>query len=291
MNSVKQLLAPLQSYWQQASAIEQSFFAILATVIGFYIIRYVVIRRLERLTQNTDNDFDDRLVHFLKQFLWLAAVIFGLVWVLKINNIQVGPVLAGAGIFGIAIGLAAKETLADILSGIFLIADRPVRIGDRIVIDKIGRHWGGWGDVVDIGLRRTMIRNTDGVIVNYPNSVLAASTIKNFSFDPQPVRARVRFQTDYSADIDLVKQTTIDAINRVDGVIKDTVTVVIRAMWDDDQGALNAGILFEARYKLEDVKRRTPLRSEVLENILREFRNKRIPMATAPVRVVDSQSG
>lgn len=286
MEAVAKLLFPVQQYFHSASAIEQSFFALLTTIVSFYLVRYVVIRRLERITINTDNDFDDRLVHFLKQFLWIAAVVAGLIWVLRINNIEIGPVLAGAGIFGIAVGLAAKETLADILSGIFLIADRPIRIGDRIVIDKIGKHWGGWGDVVDIGLRRTMIRNTDGVIVNYPNSVLANSTIKNFSFDPQPVRARVRFQTDYAVDIDLVKQTTIAAINRVDGIINDTVTVVIRAMWDDDQGSLNAGVLFEARYKLEDVKTRTPLRSQVLENILKDFQSAGILMAATPIKIV-----
>jgi small-conductance mechanosensitive channel len=283
MNSITQAIT---QYWNAASAFEQSGLAALATIVCFYLVRYVIILRLEKLTRNTDNDFDDRLVHFLKQFLWLAALVIGLIWILKINNIKVGPVLAGAGIFGIAIGLAAQETLSDIISGIFLIADRPIRIGDRIVIEKIGKHWGGWGDVVDIGLRRTMIRNTDGVIVNYPNSALVKSTIKNFSFDPQPVRARVRFQTDYSADIDLVKQTTIDAINRIDGIIENTVTVVIRSMWDDEQGHLLSGILFEARYKLLDVKTRTPLRSQVLESILKNFKKADIPMAAMPVKVV-----
>lgn len=283
MNNITQAIT---EYWNAAPAFEQSGLAVLATIICFYLVRYVILLRLEKLTRNTDNDFDDRLVHFLKQFLWLAALVIGLIWVLKINNIKVGPVLAGAGIFGIAIGLAAQETLSDIISGIFLIADRPIRIGDRIVIDKIGKHWGGWGDVVDIGLRRTMIRNTDGVIVNYPNSALVKSTIKNFSFDPQPVRARVRFQTDYSADIDLVKQTTIDAINRIDGIIENTVTVVIRSMWDDEQGHLLSGILFEARYKLLDVKTRTPLRSQVLESIIKNFQTANIPMAATPVKVV-----
>jgi small-conductance mechanosensitive channel len=283
MNNITQAIS---QYWNAASAFEQSGLAVLATIVCFYLVRYVIILRLEKLTRNTDNDFDDRLVHFLKQFLWLAALVIGLIWILKINNIKVGPVLAGAGIFGIAIGLAAQETLSDIISGIFLIADRPIRIGDRIVIEKIGKHWGGWGDVVDIGLRRTMIRNTDGVIVNYPNSALVKSTIKNFSFDPQPVRARVRFQTDYSADIDLVKQTTIDAINRIDGIIENTVTVVIRSMWDDEQGHLLSGILFEARYKLLDVKTRTPLRSQVLESILKNFQKADIPMAATPVKVV-----
>lgn len=279
-------LNAISLYWNSASVFEQSGLAVLLTVVSFYLVRYVIILRLEKLTQSTDNDFDDRLVHFLKQFLWLAAFVVGLIWVLKINDIKVGPVLAGAGIFGIAIGLAAQETLSDIISGIFLIADRPIRIGDRIMIDKIGKHWGGWGDVIDIGLRRTMIRNTDGVIVNYPNSALVKSTIKNFSFDPKPVRARVRFQTDYSADIDLVKQTTMDAINRIDGIIENTVTVVIRSMWDDEQGHLLSGILFEARYHLLDVKTRTPLRSDVLEAILKDFQKANIPMAATPVKVV-----
>jgi small-conductance mechanosensitive channel len=204
--------------------------------------------------------------------------------VLTINGIEVGPVLAGAGIFGIAIALAAKETLADILSGIFLIADRPIRIGDRIMIEKIGRHWGGWGDVIDIGLRRTTIRNTDGVIVNYPNSVLSKNTIKNFSFDPHPVRARVRFQTDYSADTDLVKQVTCDTIEQIDGIISGTVTVVIRSIWDDEQGHMLSGVLYEARYKLEDVKQRTPLRSIALESLIKAFKANNIPMSSLPVK-------
>jgi len=286
METIKLLNQNLSHYWLGLPSLLQSIVAIFVVVILFYMIRFVLLRRLEMLAAKTDNDFDDRLIHFLKQFLWLAALFAGLVWVLKINGIQVGPVLAGAGIFGIAIGLAAKETLADILAGIFLIADRPIRIGDRIIIDKIGKHWGGWGDVMDIGLRRTTIRNTDGVIVNYPNAVLAASTIKNFSIDPQPVRARIRFQTDYSADPVLVKAKTIEAIEKVEGIIDGTTSVVIRSIWDDDQGHMLSGVLYEARYKLVDVTTRTTLRSTVLESLIQEFRKNDIPMASLPVKKV-----
>ena len=286
MEQINQLIKNVIEEWHTLPSLLQSGLAILLVIITFYLIRFVLLRRLERLAKKTDNDFDDRLIHFLKQFLWLAAIFLGLVWVLKINGIEVGPVLAGAGIFGIAIGLAAKETLADILAGIFLIADRPIRIGDRIIIDKIGKHWGGWGDVVDIGLRRTIIRNTDGVIVNYPNAALAASTIKNFSIDPQPVRARIRFQTDYAADPTLVKSTTINAIEEIDGIIDGTTTVVIRSIWDDDQGHLLSGVLYEARYRLEDVKKRTVLRSTVLENLIIAFKKNDIAMAALPVKQV-----
>ena len=286
MNEIALLYEQFWSYWNSAPKLVQSAFVVLVTIFLFYIGRFVILRRLGRLAAKTDNDFDDRLIHFLKQFFWLAAIFAGLVWVLDINGIEIGPVLAGAGIFGIAIGLAAKETLADILAGIFLIADRPIRIGDRIIIDKIGKHWGGWGDVVDIGLRRTTIRNTDGVIVNYPNAVLAGTTIKNFSMDPKPVRARVRFQTDYSADPELVMATTIKAVEKIDGIIDGTTTVVIRSLWDDDQGHLLSGVLYEARYRLVDVKTRTTLRSEVLKSLISEFRENDISMASFPVRQV-----
>ena len=286
MNELNQISEQLTVAWVALPALIQSLLVICATILSFYVVRFIVLRRLELLAAKTDNDFDDRLIHFLKQFLWLVAMFAGLVWVLRINGIQVGPVLAGAGIFGIAIGLAAKETLADILAGIFLIADRPIRIGDRIIIDKIGKHWGGWGDVVDIGLRRTTIRNTDGVVVNYPNAVLASSTIKNFSIDPKPVRARIRFQTDYSADPALVKATAIAAIDKVDGIIDGTTTVVIRSIWDDDQGHMLSGVLYEARYRLHDVTTRTTLRSTVLESLLGEFKREGIEMASLPIRTI-----
>ena len=286
MDTILLTLNNISTSWAAGHPLVKSILAVIMLIAGFYIMRFVVVRRLEKLAALTDNDFDDRFVHFLRQFLWLAALFLGLIWILKINGIKVGPVLAGAGIFGIAIGLAAKETLADILAGIFLIADRPIRIGDRIIIDKIGKHWGGWGDVVDIGLRRTRIRNTDGVVVNYPNSVLATSTIKNFSMDAQPVRVRIRFQADFSADPALVKSTTIDTIEKIDGVIKGTVTVVIRSIWDDDQGHMLSGVLFEARYRLEDVKRRTTIRSEVLEQLIYAFKSAGIPMAALPIKQV-----
>lgn len=286
MEMLKQFDQQFAALWQSLPALAQSALAVVATFVLFYLVRFVLLRRMEVLASKTDNDFDDRLIHFVKQFLWLAALFGGLVWVLKINGIQVGPVLAGAGIFGIAIGLAAKETLADILSGIFLIADRPIRIGDRIIIDKIGKHWGGWGDVIDIGLRRTTIRNTDGVIVNYPNAALAASTIKNFSMDPQPVRARIRFQTDFSVSPALVRKLTLETIEQVDGIINGSTTVVVRSIWDDDQGHLLSGVLYEARYRLEDVKTRTVLRSTVLESLIDVFQRNEISMAAMPIKQV-----
>lgn len=239
MDALNLFLNDINAAWTTGNTLVKTLLAIVTTMLVFYLLRYVVVRKLEKLTALTDNDFDDRFVHFLRQFLWLAVLFMGLVWVLQINGIKVGPVLAGAGIFGIA-----------------------------------------------IGLRRTTIRNTDGVIVNYPNAVLASSTVKNFSMDPQPMRVRIRFQTDFSADPLQVKAVTLKMIDQVDGIIPGSGTVVIRSIWDDEQGHMLSGVLYEARYRLEDVKRRTVIRSEVLERLISAFKAEEIPMAAVPIRKV-----
>jgi len=243
---------------------------------------------MERFASRTTNDLDDRLVDFIKQFLWLIALFVAVLLALRINNIEITPLLAGAGIVGIAVGLAAKELLADVLSGVFLIADRPIRVGDRVKIESIGRHWGGWGDVVDIGLRRTRIRNTDGVVVNYPNSLLSNSVITNFSSEEKPVRVRIRFQVGYDADIDLTRKVAIEAIYGVPEVIRDSASIVVRSLWDDTQGHLMAGVLVEGRYRIEDVRKRTGVRSEVLERLLKALQQNGIPMASQPVQITQS---
>jgi len=285
MDFLSKFVQPINGLWIELGNMERSAMIIFIGIASYYFFRYIVIRKLERLTRHTENDLDDRLIHFIKQFLWVGVFTGTLVWVLKINGIAVSPILAGAGIFGVAIGFAAKETIADILSGIFLIVDRPIRIGDRVTIDKIGKHWGGWGDIVDIGLRRTVIRNTDGVIVNYPNSLLSSGIIKNFSIDPSPVRARLRFQVDYTANPDTVKKAVTTAIAQVEGILPDTTSIVIRSMWDDDQGHQLSGVLYEARYRLEDVTKRTVIRSQVLERIITLFQEQNIPMASHPITV------
>ena len=273
------------NYWQAFGKIGQSVVAVIAAIIIYMVIRYILLHRLEKAASATSNDLDDRLVHFVKQFLWLIGFFATVAIVLKINNVKISPLLAGAGIVGVSLGFAAKETIADVLSGIFLIADRPIRVGDRVKIEQIGRHWGGWGDIVDIGLRRTRVRNTDGVNVNYPNSVLANSVIKNFSFESKAVRVRVRFQLDYSADLQLAEKLTIDAIENCDGVIADSAQVVIRSLWDDRGGHQLAGVLLEARYRIEDVRKRTTIRSVVLSRVLKQLRDHQVPLASPRIQI------
>ena len=273
---LEELHPALGNPWVLSSAI------VGAGLLIHLLLKAILFPIFQRAANRTENDLDDRLIMFAKRFfaivLWFAVFVFAL----KAHGVEVTAVLASAGIVGIAVGLAAKETLSDILSGIFIISDQPVRIGDRVKLERIGAHWGGWGDVIDIGLRRTKIRNPDGVVVNYPNSTLATTIITNFSDQrDEPIRARVRFQVGYHEDIERVVKLAAEVINRSDGPIDGTAQVVVRSLWDEESGALGSGVLMEGRYKIEDVRERTRIRSRVLTNILTEFRKNRIEFGHA----------
>ena len=275
----------ITEWWNSLSTWAQSGVVLAAGLLLHLFVRLFLLRGLERLTRSTENDLDDRLYHFIRRFYAIALFFVLVMLVLKINGIEITPLLASAGILGIAIGLAAKETLADILAGVFLIVDRPLRVGDRIKIDRIGNHWGSWGDVADIGLRRTQVRNTDGVIVNYPNNVLANSIIQNFSFEDQPVRVRVRFQVGFNNDLDKVCTVSAQAINATEGVMPDTADIVVRSLWDDERGHDLHGILVEGRYRIADIRSRTRIRSGVLKSITLAFREAKIEFANPILRI------
>ena len=143
---------------------------------------------------------------------------------------------------------------------------------------------------MDIGLRRTSIRNTDGVVVNYPNALLASSVITNFSFENQPLRVRLRFQVGYDADLAKVREITRETLSQVDGIREDTVDVVVRSLWDDSRGHMSAGVLVEARYRIDDVRKRTKLRSAALERLLVALREAKIPLSAPSVHVQSETS-
>ena len=278
------------SYWQEETPrvwweqLMDAGLGVLGCLAAYFLFSSVVLRGIERVSRATDNDLDDRLVQFARKFSIWVFLFLALLWVLDVYQVEISPFLAGAGIAGIALGFAAKEVLADILAGVFLIADRPLRTGDRVKIEQIGSDWGGWGDVVDVGMRRTQIRNSDGVIVNYPNSFLSTSVITNFSFESEPVRVRIRFQVAYDADLDAVRKVALKAISSTDKVLDGTAEVLVRSLWDVARGHVTGGILMEGRYRIVDVRDRTRVRSAVFEALMRGLREAKIDLA---VPVVD----
>ena len=117
-----------------------------------------------------------------------------------------GALLAAGGIVGIAVGFAAKDSLANLFSGIFILADGPYQVGDFVVLDS-----GERGAVTNIGLRSTRLLTRDDVEVTVPNAVIANAKIINESGGPwEKARIRVRVGVAYGSDIDQVRRTLME---------------------------------------------------------------------------------
>lgn len=125
-----------------------------------------------------------------------------LYFVLLTWKVNISGWLASAGILGLAVGLAAQETLSNLFAGLSILTDAPYRVGDYIVLD-VGER----GRVVKIGLRSTRILTRDDIEITVPNSVIAKSKIVNESGGPS-IRHRIRvpFGVAYGSDVDRVKE-------------------------------------------------------------------------------------
>jgi small-conductance mechanosensitive channel len=128
------------------------------------------------------------------------------------------PALAAAlGLGGLAISLAARDTIADAIAGLLILLDRPFRVGDRIEVQEVGT----WGEVVEIGLRTTRIctwRNREVIV---PNSHMGREQVVNYSYpDPRYLVVR-QVHVAYGTDVGWARTVIVDAVRKVDGVLAD----------------------------------------------------------------------
>lgn len=143
---------------------------------------------------------EDRTVPMFDLTAKLVVILVGSYLLLLIWGINPVGWLASAGIVGIAVGFAAKDTLANLFSGFFIVADAPYKIGDYINLDT-----GERGKVTAIGMRSTRLLTRDDVEITVPNAVIANAKIINESGGPNPkMRLRVPVGVAYGSNVDRV---------------------------------------------------------------------------------------
>jgi MscS family membrane protein len=126
---------------------------------------------------------------------------FALYLVVKAWDGDVSTVLASAGVMGIALGFAAKDTLSNLFAGIFILADAPYRLGDFIVLDS-----GERGKVIHIGIRSTRLLTRDDIEITIPNAVMGSAKILNETGGASPKRRlRIPVGVAYGSDVDKVR--------------------------------------------------------------------------------------
>lgn len=200
----------------------------------------------------------NKIVRFL--VVALAALV-----ALEYLGIDVTPVLAGAGVAGLAVSLAAKDTLSNLIAGILLIMDRPFRVGDRIELWSAPGETGSWGDVVEVGLRATKIRNPDNLIIVIPNNEIMRRDIVNYTASGEHIRLRIPFGIAYEADLDQAKALLVACAGKVVGVQATPAPVVIVRSFGE------SAVNLELRVWIEEARRRRTVADQITECAKKAF--------------------
>jgi len=148
----------------------------------------------------------ERTLPLFSNLFMIVVIALALYFMLLAWNIDVTAWMASAGILGLAISFAAKDTLANLFAGVFILADAPYKLGDYIVLDS-----GERGEITHIGIRSTRLLTRDDVEITVPNSIMGNVKIINETGGPyEKYRIRLKVGVAYGSDIDKVQSVLLD---------------------------------------------------------------------------------
>ena len=252
----------------QAPMVEKIFYAFFIILLCIFVnsIASQLISFLEtKLASKTENRVDDVILDLFKRFSGVIIYTTGILLALDVLGLNIMPFVAGAGVAGIAIGFAAKDTLSNLIAGILLIIDRPFEVGDRIEVWTAPTNSATWGDVVDIGIRATKIRTTDNIIIVIPNNEIMKRDIINYTTLTDEIRVRIPIGIAYDADVNKAKEIIKEVSLELDWVMHDPAPkVVVRSFGD-------SAVNLQARVWISEPRKRMDAISHITDRVKEAF--------------------
>ncbi|MDP3917049.1 MAG: mechanosensitive ion channel family protein [Nanoarchaeota archaeon] len=262
------------------SAINKIIISLMVLVVAIFaakIINVFTDSWGRKFAAKTHSTLDDDLLPLIHKAVNIIVFILAIIIILENWDIDVSGLLAGAGIAGLALAFAVKDSLANIFGGISIILDKTFRVNDIIKMED-----GNMGRIKDIGLRTTKVRTWDNELLIVPNGILANSTIQNFKLPDLSARGEVSFGVEYGSDIDKVKRVVGDVLKSMKKVLKNV---------DDkkpDVIFLNMGefaLEFKARFWVENYMDKFNTKLEATEKIYKALNKSKISIPF-PTRTV-----
>ena len=226
----------------------------------------IVLEYLEKnIVDRTKTKVDDIIFDLLNKFSGAVIYATAVILALDVLGVNVMPFIAGAGVAGIAIGFAAKDTLSNLIAGVLLIIDRPFEIGDRIEVWSAPAGSATWGDVIDIGLRATKIKTTDHIIIIIPNNEIMKRDIVNYTSISTKIRVRINVGVAYDADIEKAKDLIKDVAGEAAWISKEPPPKVVVRNFGE------SSVDLQLRVWIDNARKRMDTISYITDNIKAAF--------------------
>lgn len=196
------------SFSEDSRAIVDTINRTLITILIFWVM-HQVIEPISYILSGLNKILTKELIGWITKSLKILIFILGLAAVLELWGIKIGPIIAGLGLFGIAVALGAQDLFKNLISGILVLVEKRFKIGDWILVENIIE-----GIVEKIGFRSTIIRKFDKSIAIIPNFQFAENAVINIS---QTTNWKISWV------INLQYNTTVEQLKTIRNEIEDYI--------------------------------------------------------------------
>lgn len=180
----------------------KGFTIIVAVTLTYMLLKFIDLVMSywrQRTKPDTDKTFDEQLFPIIRKSLKVFIVVVATLVTLDNIGVNITAAIASLSIGGLAIGLAAQDTLANLFGAVSVFVDKPFRIGDRIKLADVD------GTVESIGMRSTRVRNLDGFLITVPNKTMGNATITNITRRPN-IKTEMNFGLTYNTSAEKMKR-------------------------------------------------------------------------------------
>jgi len=253
--------------------IEKIFYAFMIIVLASLmngLFKTLLPQIREKVVARSETKMDDVIFDLVNRFASVIIFVMAAILALDVLGVNIMPFVAGAGVVGIAIGFAAKDTLSNVIAGVLLILDRPFEVGDRIEVWSAPANSATWGDVVHIGLRATKIRTTDNIVIVIPNNEIMTRDIVNYTTMSKDIRVRIPIGIAYDADVSKAKELIKKVSLELDWVKPDPEPKVVVKSFGD------SAVNLEARVWISRPRKRIDTISHITDRVKEVFQQEGI---------------
>lgn len=233
---------------------------IMATVafLIFIIMDIFMVNIIKKM--GGKNELARNLQPIMRSSLKIIIIATVLIIGLLMWDVQVGPLLAGLGIAGLALALALQPVLGNLFNGISLLLDETFKVGDVIKLSS-----GEMGEVYRVGLRTTRIRTFDNEMIIIPNTRVADSVIRNLFQPNKNIRISVEFRVEYGNDPEYIKKIIREEVEKIEMIDK---SQEVRILLDKlGESSLDFKVLFW----VENLSKKWPAHQEAITRIYRRL--------------------
>ena len=201
-------LVPLSPFWDRIFETSISVLSTLALIMFIYRLIELLVYELTNFAQREDNLLDQTFVQMMRLIARIIVIVFGAIYLIRaISGKPLSALLAGLGIGGLAVALAAQDTLKNFFGSIMIMLDKPFNVGQRVT-------FGGYdGMVEEIGFRSTRLRTLTGHVVTIPNEKIATDSVENIARRPS-IRRLTNITITYDTPLDKV-QKAVEIIREI----------------------------------------------------------------------------